>query len=67
VRTLSDGRLDEGERRVTFDGSPLPSGIYFVRLAAGDATRTQKMVMVKWSEFQIQKENAVKVWNDTAG
>jgi hypothetical protein len=32
---------------VTFDGSSLPSGLYFARLEAGAFTATQKMVLLK--------------------
>ena len=47
VETLAEGRYDAGEHRVTFDGTKLPSGIYFARMQAGDQQRTQKMVLLK--------------------
>jgi len=36
-----------GYHSITFDGSDLPSGIYFVRLEAGEIVQTKKMVLVK--------------------
>ncbi|RJP80711.1 MAG: T9SS C-terminal target domain-containing protein [Candidatus Zixiibacteriota bacterium] len=36
-----------GTHEVTFDGSALPSGIYFVRLTAGGMSQVQKMVLLK--------------------
>jgi len=36
-----------GAHQITFDGSNLPSGIYFARLQAGDYTAVRKMVLVK--------------------
>jgi len=47
VAVLEDGRLSAGEHRVSFDGSGLPSGVYFCRLAAGDNVRTRKMLLLK--------------------
>jgi len=47
VMTLTSGWRDAGTHQVTFDGSNLPSGIYFYRLTAGDYTATQKMVLLK--------------------
>jgi hypothetical protein len=39
--------FDAGTHTIPFDGSDLPSGIYFARLSAGDFTTTQKMVLLK--------------------
>ena len=36
-----------GTHQITFDGSGLPSGIYFARLQAGDHTAVRKLVLVK--------------------
>lgn len=47
VTTLAEGRWPAGKHSVLFDGSGLPSGIYFARLEAGGAVRTQKMVLLK--------------------
>ena len=47
VETLAEGKYEAGEHRVTFDGTELPSGIYFARMTAGEQQRTQKMVLLK--------------------
>ncbi|HSW54373.1 MAG TPA: T9SS type A sorting domain-containing protein [Ignavibacteriaceae bacterium] len=36
-----------GEYEVEFNGSTLPSGIYFYQLKAGDFTDTRKMILLK--------------------
>ncbi len=36
-----------GTRRITFNGSDLPSGIYLARLTAGNFNQTQKLVLLK--------------------
>jgi hypothetical protein len=51
VRKLAGGHtgppLQAGEHSIVFDGSDLPSGIYFVRLEAGEEAQTRKMVLLK--------------------
>jgi hypothetical protein len=47
VVTLVNDKLKAGEYEVTFDGSMLPSGVYFYKLQAGDFTETKKMLMIK--------------------
>ncbi|RJP81461.1 MAG: T9SS C-terminal target domain-containing protein [Candidatus Zixiibacteriota bacterium] len=47
VATLVDGWRNAGAHEVRFDGSGLPSGIYFVRLSAGEGTAVQKVVLLK--------------------
>ena len=47
VATLVDEEKQFGEFEVEFDGSGLPSGIYFYRLVVGKFTITKKMVMIK--------------------
>ena len=52
VRTLVDARREAGPHTLRWDGSaasgaPVASGVYFVRLTAGDATRSEKLVRVK--------------------
>ena len=38
---------EAGQHKITFDASPLPSGIYFYRLKAGEFTDTKKMIFMK--------------------
>jgi hypothetical protein len=47
VKVLTNEILSAGEHRVTFDGSDLSSGVYFVRLQSGQHTQTEKMVLLK--------------------
>lgn len=47
VETLVDGTLPAGTHRVTFDGSDLPSGLYFYRLKAADFVEMRSMVLVR--------------------
>jgi hypothetical protein len=52
VKTLDDGNRPAGSYSVTWDGSDgsgsqAPSGIYFCRLQAGDATATRKMILLR--------------------
>ena len=46
------GHIAAGSKSMTFDGRgddgrPLPSGIYFYRVIANDATVTRKMVIAR--------------------
>jgi parallel beta-helix repeat protein len=47
VSTLVDGYRDAGDHQVTFDGSQLASGLYFLRMQAGDYTSVKKMTLLK--------------------
>jgi hypothetical protein len=47
VTTLVDGNQDVGTHQVTFDGSKLSSGLYFVRMQAGDFSQVRKMMLIK--------------------
>ncbi|MBM3321279.1 MAG: T9SS type A sorting domain-containing protein [Candidatus Eisenbacteria bacterium] len=52
VRTLSGGVLPAGETEIVWDGtddrgSPVRSGVYFVRLDAGDQTLARKVSLVR--------------------
>jgi hypothetical protein len=47
VRTLTDEVLSAGDHRINFDGSSLPSGIYFAHLQAGKLAQTRKMILLK--------------------
>jgi len=45
--TLISGNVTSGEHEVLFDGKGLASGIYFVRVQAGERAIVQKIVMMK--------------------
>lgn len=47
VSTLVDQTMDNGIHEVTFDGSSLPSGIYFYRLSTPEGTTVRKIVVLK--------------------
>jgi pullulanase/glycogen debranching enzyme len=47
VRVLSNGRYEAGEHHITFDGTELPSGIYFAHLESKDQARTTKLMLLK--------------------
>lgn len=47
VRILSDEVFAEGVHHIAFDGSSLPSGIYFARMQSGDFAATQKLLLLK--------------------
>jgi hypothetical protein len=47
VAKLVSGTQIAGEHTVEFDGSNLPSGIYFYRLTAGEFSKTNRMLLVK--------------------
>jgi hypothetical protein len=47
VAVLVDGRRSPGRYRVTFDGSPLSTGIYMYRLSAGSYTQVRKLCLIR--------------------
>jgi len=47
VVVLASGLLDAGRHNMSFDGSALPSGLYFYHLTAGDFTQMRKMILLK--------------------
>ncbi len=47
IRTLINQNMSNGIHEVEFDGSDLPSGVYFYSMEAKDFSETRKMVLVK--------------------
>lgn len=47
VATLFSGEEQPGKYSADFDGSSLPSGVYFYRLTAGNFTSVKKLMLVK--------------------
>ena len=47
VALLVDGHLSSGPHEIAFDGTDLPSGVYFAMLEAGDLTQTRKLILLK--------------------
>lgn len=47
VARLVDRPVNAGYHEVVFDGSRLPSGVYFYRLVAGDVIKTKSMILMK--------------------
>ena len=47
VKTLENGYKQKGSYTVSFDGSALPSGIYFYQLSSRGHVKTEKMSLVK--------------------
>ncbi|GBD86988.1 hypothetical protein BMS3Abin03_00913 [bacterium BMS3Abin03] len=47
VATLVDGEKPAGRYEIKFDGSSLPSGVYFYQIKAGTFVNTKKMVLAK--------------------
>jgi hypothetical protein len=47
VTSLMNGEQEAGYHEVHFDGSHLPSGVYFYRMQAGRFTETKKLLLMK--------------------
>lgn len=47
VATLANEHFTTGTHRIAFDGSRLPSGIYFARLQSSSFSNTRKLVLLK--------------------
>jgi hypothetical protein len=47
IMTLVNGMQSSGEHKVIFNGSDLPSGVYFYKLEAARQVLIKKMMLVK--------------------
>jgi hypothetical protein len=47
VTTLVNEKQSPGVYEVAFDGSKIPSGVYFYKLTTGDFSETKKMLLIK--------------------
>ncbi len=47
VATLVNEQLKPGTYEVEFDGSNLPSGVYYCKLTTGDFNQSRKMILIK--------------------
>jgi len=47
IATLVSGNFAAGTYQITWDGSQMPSGVYFCRLTAGEYVQTMKAVLMK--------------------
>ena len=47
IQTLINEQKSSGEHYIEFDGSNLPSGIYFYKMQAGNFVQTKKFVLMK--------------------
>ncbi|HMS33621.1 MAG TPA: T9SS type A sorting domain-containing protein [Ignavibacteria bacterium] len=47
VKTLVNENLKAGKYKIEFDGSNLPSGIYFYKIETGNFITTKKMLLIK--------------------
>jgi ELWxxDGT repeat protein len=47
VALLADGPVAAGEHTLTWEADALPSGLYLVRLTAGDAVQTQRLTLAR--------------------
>ena len=47
VQTLVNERLNAGSYEATFDGSKLPSSVYFYRMKTGNYNKTKMMILIK--------------------
>lgn len=47
VKVLVDKDMTSGKYDIAFDGSDIPSGVYFYKMEARDFTETRKMILIK--------------------
>ncbi len=46
VRTLVDSKLNPGSHEIEFDGTKLPTGVYFYRLETEGIRETKKILLI---------------------
>ncbi len=47
IKILTDSEFEAGHHSITFDGSALPSGLYFYKITAGKFQQVKKMLLIK--------------------
>ncbi len=47
INTLYNGYLDAGQYSMSWDAVGIPSGVYFLRMTAGNKSKTQKLLLLK--------------------
>ncbi len=47
VATVADGQMEAGNHHLEWDATSLSSGVYFLRMEAGDVTDTKKITVVR--------------------
>jgi hypothetical protein len=47
VATLVNEKKEAGKYQVEFNASPLPTGVYYYRLAAGNYVSTKKLILIR--------------------
>jgi outer membrane protein assembly factor BamB len=47
VQMLVDGHMNAGDHRVIFNGSGLPSGVYFYRLTTRESSATRRLLLIR--------------------
>ncbi len=47
VGNLVNGQMETGRHQIQFDGSNLPSGIYFIKMNSNQFVKTQKIILTK--------------------
>ncbi|MCX6175477.1 MAG: T9SS type A sorting domain-containing protein [Ignavibacteriales bacterium] len=47
IKILFNMELEAGYHEISFDGSKMPSGIYFYKIQAGEFMQTKKMILLK--------------------
>ena len=47
VAVLVDEQKQAGKYKLQFDGSGIPSGVYFYRIQAGSYSETKRMILLK--------------------